>query len=371
MPATSVTTGAVAEINLAALCANYRLLVAKVAPQTCAAVVKANAYGLGVEPVARALYQEGCRHFFVATIAEGVQLRHILPDVPIGIFYGVASQEDVRAAVENSLMPALNSLEQIDLWRGAAKNCGNNLPALLHVDTGMNRLGLSLSDARQLAEEPHRLEGINLRWVMTHLACADSPEHELNRLQLERFREVAALFPHVQTSFANSSGIFLGKEYHGQLARPGAALYGVNPMPHLPNRMETVVTVKAPILQIRTLSQQETVGYDATCALPKGARLATIACGYADGLMRAMGNKARVFAAGYSVPLVGIVSMDLSVADISALPEEAVRAGDWVELIGPNAPADTAAELAGTIAYELFTSLGGRIKRDYMFTEFP
>lgn len=366
MTAASAITGAIAEINLAALCANYRLLAEKVAPQACAAVVKANAYGLGVEPVARALYDEGCRHFFVATMAEGIQLRQFLADVPIGVFYGVTSQEDARAALEYALMPTLNSLEQVDLWCRAAKTCGETLPALLHVDTGMNRLGLSLTDARQLTEQPQRLEGIDLRWLMTHLACAGTPEHDLNRMQLARFREAAALFPHVPTSFANSSGIFLGREYHGQLARPGAALYGVNPIPHLPNQMRTVVTVKAPVLQIRTLSQRDTVGYNATCPLPKGARLATIACGYADGLIRAMGNRAKVFIAGQLVPLAGIVSMDLSVADISSLPENTVQTGDWIELIGPNAQADVAAEQAGTIAYELFTSLGMRMKREYV-----
>lgn len=363
------TTRAVAEIDLVALRANYRLLAKTVAPQACAAVVKANAYGLGMKAVAKELHKAGCSHFFVATMAEGMQLRRLLPKVTIGVFYGIATWEDAGIAVAHNLIPALSSLQQIDLWRQASKDCDKLLPGLLHVDTGMNRLGLSPTDARLLPAQPERLEGIDLRWIMTHLACADAPEHELNRVQLERFKEVSALFPHIPTSFANSSGIFLGKEYHGQLARPGAALYGINPMPHSPNRMRPVVAVKAPILQIRTLAHPETVGYNATCLLPKGARLATIACGYADGLIRAMGNRAQVFVAGRLVPLVGIVSMDLSVADISVLPENAVREGDWVELIGPNASADMAAEQAGTIAYELFTSLGERMKREYVHSK--
>lgn len=362
----TAATGAIAEINLTALCANYRLLAGKVAPAQCAAVVKANAYGLGMEPVAQALHRAGCRHFFVASIAEGVALRAALPTVAIGVFYGVATHDDAELAISHQLFPSLNSLQQIALWQTKAQERGAALPACLHVDTGMNRLGVSLAELRQLAENPALLEGIRIEWLMSHLACAGTPDHELNRLQLQRFNEARTLFPHIPTSFANSSGIFLGQDYHGDLARPGAALYGINPTPAEPNPMHTVVTIKAPILQLRNLTQPEPVGYCATYHTPQNARLATVACGYADGLMRSMSNRLHAYIAGAYVPVAGIVSMDVTVFDITALPEHAVKQGNMVELIGPHVNVDGVALQADTISYEIFTSIGSRVKRVYV-----
>lgn len=358
-------TGAIAEINLMALRCNYRLLAGKVAPETCAAVVKANAYGLGMIPVASALYDEGCRHFFVASIAEGIDLREAFPTVHIGIFYGVATRDDAQLAITHNLLPSLNSVEQIALWQKMAREQGKLLSACLHVDTGMSRLGISLPELQQLAENPDKLEGIDVHWLMSHLACADAPEHALNLLQLKRFTAARAIFPNLATSFANSSGIFLGQGYHGNLARPGAALYGINPTPSMPNPMQTVVAIKAPILQVRTLSQPETVGYGATYCAPANARLATVACGYADGLMRAMSGHAYAYVAGVHVPLAGTISMDVAVIDMTNLPEQAVKTGDMVEFIGPNISVDDAASQAGTIGYEIFTSMGERMQRVY------
>lgn len=360
-------TGAIAEIDLGALRANYHLLNEKTAPHRCAAVVKANAYGLGCEAVAQALWEEGATRFFVATIEEGMALRKVLPNAYIGVFYGIGSREDALLAIENKLQPSLNSLGQLELWRGIAQERGNALPASLHVDTGMTRLGLSHADAEQVAAKPELLQGVELQWLMSHLSCAGSPEQPLNLQQLKRFEAVQALFPQVPTSFANSSGIFLGQGYHGQLPRPGAALYGINPTPYAPlNPMQTVVTFKAPILQIRTLSSDESVGYGATYQAEKGARLATVGCGYADSLIRHMSNASRAYVAGSYVPVAGIVSMDLTVIDISSLPEKAIQAGDMVEFVGENLPVDDVAESVGTISYELFTSIGGRVKRNYI-----
>lgn len=358
-------TGAIARIDLAALCDNYRLLAAKAAPAACSAVVKANAYGLGAERVAQALWQGGCSHFFTVSIAEAISLRTVLPQAFIGVFYGVASGEDARLCLAHRLMPCLNSLGQIELWRKAALAQGAPLPAALHVDTGMNRLGLAGEEVALLAQSPEKLDGIEVQWLMSHLACADTPQHPLNALQLRRFTEACGHFPEWPTSLANSSGIFLGTDWHGDLVRPGAALYGINPVPHLPNPMKTVVTIEAPVVQLRELRAEDTVGYGATYKAPAGARLATVACGYADGIMRSMSNRSEAFVAGQRVPVAGIVSMDVTVIDISSLPEGAVQPGDRVEFIGPHIAVDTVAEQAATIGYELFTSIGGRVRREY------
>lgn len=358
-------TGTRVDIDLSALCDNYRLLAAQSPAASCAAVVKANAYGLGAEPVAKALHGAGCLHFFTASIAEGVALRQVLPEVSIGVFYGIASDEDAALAVAYDLIPCLNDRGQIVRWQQEARKQERALPADLHVDTGMSRLGVAIADAEALADDRRLLDGIALQRVMSHLACAASPDHPLNGQQQERFAAIHARFAGVPASLANSSGIFLGQEYHFDMLRPGAALYGINPTPDADNPMRTVVTVRAPILQLRVLEQAETVGYGATYLAPEGSRLAAVAGGYADGLVRAMGNRAQAWVNGHKVPLAGIVSMDVTVLDVSALPEGEVRVGDWVEFIGQHMPVDVVAAKAGTIGYELFTSIGSRVVRHY------
>lgn len=359
-------TNAIVEIDLAAIAANYRHLADTVAPQTCAAVVKANAYGLGIDPVAITLHEAGCQHFFVATIGEGIALRALLTDVQIGVFYGVSTTADAALCAEHNLLPSLNSLEQIAVFCAAATQLGRLLPACVHVDTGMNRLGLSLADAEHLAANRELLHGIDVRWLMTHLSCAPFVDHTLNPKQLERFDTVQALFPEWPTSITNSPGIFLGQEYHGNLARPGAALYGLNPHPKQQNPMRNVVTIKAPVIQLRTVGEEQGVGYGCTYTAPAGARLASIACGYADGLLRSMSNKTQAYVAGQYVPVVGIVSMDVTVIDISGLPQGAVGLGDMVEFVGKHLSIDKVAAQAGTIGYEILTSLNPRIRRIYL-----
>lgn len=361
----TATTGAIAEINLSALCDNYRLLCAQ-GKAVSAAVVKADAYGLGAKDIAKALYKAGCRHFFTASIAEAVALRHALKDATIGVFYGVASDEDVKAAIAHDLIPCLNERGQIARWQDAAKSHERGLPAILHFDTGMSRLGLSHAEAVTLSNDATLLEGIIPHMLMSHLACADTHEHPLNKQQRERFAAICELFPDVHASLANSSGVFLGEDYHFDMIRPGAALYGINPHAEAENPMHTVVTLRSPVLQVRELTQSETVGYGATYNAPKGSRLAAVAGGYADGLIRAMGNEAQAWVNGHKVAIAGIVSMDVTVLDISALPQNAVQVGDWVEFVGAHMPVDTIAAKAGTIGYELFTSIGSRVQRKYI-----
>lgn len=360
MPSEALAAGSL-RIDLDALAKNYRLLRDRAAPAECAAVVKADAYGLGVVPVARRLLREGCRRFFVATLAEAAELRTVTPDAAIYVLEGAAP-----AAVDELLAlrvtPVLNSLEQVQRWRG----CGR---ALLHIDTGMARLGLSSADVALLAARRELLEGIDLEFVLTHLACADEPEHPLNHEQLRRFESLRRQLPLAPTSIGNSAGSLFDSAHRGDLIRPGIALYGGNPFSDRPNPMAPVVTLRAPILQIREVAEPLTVGYGATYLASPPARLAILGVGYADGYPRCLGNRGTAAVHGRRVPVVGRVSMDLTCVDISALPRDVVRVGDAVELIGSVVGLDEVAEAAGTISYEILTGLGRRLVREYAEAE--
>jgi alanine racemase len=351
-------TAATLKIDLDALAGNYRLLRERAVPAECAAVVKADAYGLGMVPVARRLLHEGCRRFFVATLGEVTELRALAPEASIYVLEGA-----VLAAVDDLValraVPVLSSLEQIERWRGHGR-------ALLHVDTGMTRLGLSAADVRVLADRRELLDGIEIEYVVTHLACADEPEHPQNRAQIALFDELRRLLPSAQTSIGNSAGLLLDATYRGDLVRPGIALYGGNPFVDRPNPMAAVATFLAPILQIREIAEPVSVGYGATYVARPPARLAVVGAGYADGYPRCLGNRATAALQGLRVPVVGRVSMDLICVDISALPPDAVRVGDLVELIGPTVGLDEVAAAAGTISYEILTGLGRRLLRQYV-----
>lgn len=345
-------------VDLDALARNYRMLLDRSRPGECAAVVKADAYGLGLDRVARRLLREGCRRFFVATLAEARELRALAPDVEIGVFEG-ALAGTTDALVELEARPVLNTLEQVERWRGRGR-------ALLHVDTGMCRLGLRSGDVAALAQRPQLLEGTTLDFVLTHLACADEPEHPLNAEQLARFDRMRAQLPAARTSIGNSAGTLTEAARRGDLARPGIALYGGNPFSDRPNPMEAVVTLTAPIHQLHEVVEPETVGYGATYLAHPPARIAVVGIGYADGYPRNLGNGGTAAVAGQRVPVVGRVSMDLITIDVGGLPREAVRTGDPVELIGPTLGVDEVAAAAGTISYEILTGLGPRLVREYV-----
>lgn len=342
-------------IDLAAIVANWQALRARHDQET-AAVLKADAYGLGAAPVARALRAAGCRSFFVAHLAEGLALREALgPGPDIYVLNGFPPGADQGAR----LVTVLNGLA--DLRAHAAAGSA----AVLHLDTGMSRLGLDAREQAALAADPGMLGRLNLRFVMTHLACADEPGHPLNALQRARFEEAARrLAPRARRSLANSSGIFLGKEFGSHMARPGAALYGLNPTPGRPNPMRQAVTLEAEILQIREIAAGDTVGYGAAWTAPGPRRIATVAAGYADGYLRALSGRSFGHLHGVKVALVGRVSMDLATFDVTGVP--AARPGDRILLIGGegNTPDDIAAR-CGTIGYEILTSLGARYARRY------
>jgi alanine racemase len=257
------------------------------------------------------------------------------------------------------LMPVLNSRADLEAWSGAG-------PAAVHIDTGMSRLGLSADDIGALRLAADSAPAVDVRYVLTHLACADEPEHALNGAQLALFDESRSLWPGARTSVGNSAGVLLGGEYGSDLARPGIAIYGGNPFRVRASEVEPVVTVRARVLQIREIDAGSSVGYGASFVAEGRMRVATIALGYADGYPRSLGNCGVAVLAGRRVPVVGRVSMDLVCVDVTALDREAVAIGDWATMIGGDVSLDEVATLAGTISYELLTSLGRRHERIYL-----
>lgn len=361
--------GALLIVDLAAVVSNFRLLQGRAAPAACAAAVKADAYGVGAGRVVPTLAAAGCRTFFVATVDEGIAVRRLLetacPEAVVYVLNGPPrGAESVLA--EADLRPVLNSLEDIDAWAGFARARGARLPAAVHIDTGMSRLGLPAAELDLLVSAPERLQGVDLAMVMSHLACADEPDHPLNGQQLAAFGSARRHFPGTAGSLANSSGIFLGAAYHADLVRPGAALYGVNPLPGQPNPMAQVVRLQGKILQVRQIDSGRTVGYGATHRAEGARTIATVAAGYADGYLRSLSNRGCAYVDAVRVPLVGRVSMDLATFDVTGLPEARVHPGAMVDLIGPHNPVDDVADAAGTIGYEILTALGSRYLRSYV-----
>jgi alanine racemase len=327
-------------------------------------VVKANGYGLGAAPVAKALTAAGCRRFFVATLNEGIALRRALGEAAeIAVLNGPLPGTAAEFVAEK-LVPVLNEPGQIEAW-GQICERQRRLPAILHVDTGMSRLGLTPREFAALAEDPARHRAIPWRALMSHLACADAPEHPMNPAQRWRFDAARRLLPGVSASLAASSGIFLGPEYHGDLVRPGAALYGVNPQPGRVNPLRPVVRLSGKIVQIREIDRGESVGYGAAHLMEAPGRVATVAVGYADGWLRSLSHRGCGHIAGTRVPLLGRVSMDLVTFDVSAIDPALVRPGVVIELLGASYGVDEAAADAGTIGYEILTAFGSRYHRVY------
>ena len=350
--------GAVLEIDLGAVVSNWRTLAARHPSGPVAAVVKADAYGLGARAVAPALHAAGCRHFFTALLDEALAIRDLLPGAMVAVLDGLFPQA-APDFIAHELVPVLGSPREIETWGAAARKAERLLPAILHVDTGMARLGLSPADLARLPS----LGGIRLLYVMTHLVAAEEPDNELNLLQRRRFEGACAALPPAPRSIANSSGIFL-PGFGSNLARPGAALYGVNPTPGHPNPMRLPLRLSARVLTLREIAAGETVGYNATWRAERPSRIATAAIGYADGFLRSQSNRGAALFDGEALPLVGRVSMDLTTFDATEHP--ALEPGDWLELIGPGRTPDEVAAAAGTNGYEILTALGRRFHRVYL-----
>ena len=358
------SAGAILTIDLNAIRENYRRLKAKLGKARCAGVVKADAYGLGAAQVAPALAKEGCDAFFVAHVDEGMVLRGALGPVPkIYVLNGSPPGAETECAAHR-LVPVLNSLEQLAAWRETAKARSKKLPAVIQVDSGMSRLGMAPVEVDRLAVDLDALEGISIDFVMSHLACADEPDNPANPLQRRNFETLRAKLPTAPASFANSSGIFLGSDYHYDLARPGVALYGVNPTPGHPNPMLAVVGLSAKVIQTRELTGDTGVGYGHSFRTREPLVAATISLGYADGWQRRTAGAA--FFKGIRLPFAGRVSMDSIILDVSALAPGTLKAGDLVDLIGKEQSVDDVAALAGTIGYEVLTGFGKRFHRRYI-----
>jgi len=358
--------GAILTVNIGAIAANWRGLRdagrASGRPVDCAAVLKADAYGTGAAVVGPRLAAEGCRHFFVAHIEEGIALRAVLPEHPIYVLNGLLAGTEADF-VEHDLTPVLNHLGQLNAWRATAQRFNRPLDAVIHIDTGMNRLGFDPEDSQTLITERGRLRGLRLALLMSHLVASEEPNNAINVEQLSRFRNFVKAMPGAPTSLANSSGIFLGPDYHFDLLRPGAALYGINPLPGRDNPMLPVVTLNARVLQTRQIDAFQTVGYGGAWRSARPSRVATIALGYADGYFRILINRTHVHIAGYRVPVIGRISMDLVTLDVTDVPESACEVRTLVEVLGPHLTPDDLADHGRTNAYEVMTSLGRRYAR--------
>jgi alanine racemase len=366
-------TGGLLTVDLAAIVKNWKAMAKRVVPADCAAVVKADAYGCGLEQVAAALARAGCATFFVAHLSEARKVRAAAPDAAIYVLNGIPPGS-AAAFAETDARPVIGSVPEYvewDAYRTASRWRGL---AALHFDTGMNRLGFTLEEAALFTTRVKMPEhGISL--VMSHFACADTPGHPLNAKQIEAFRDLRFLFRGVPTSLANSSGIFLGPAAHCDMVRPGAALFGANPTPSTQNLMEPVVTLKARIVQVRSVLRGETVGYAATWTASRPSRIAIVSVGYGDGYPRAASDprgsakpvaRPGAVIAGRRCPFAGRISMDLMAFDVTALPEDQVRRGDDATLMGHGITVDDVAAWSGTIGYEVLTGLGRRYRREWV-----
>lgn len=351
-------------IDLGAIQRNYRRLCQELGTVDCAAVVKANGYGLGATRVVETLIKAGAKNFFFAHLAEALEVRDSIQIGNFYVFNGLGPKEEA-AYLDQNITPVLNDLSQLKRWIEFAEQQGTPLHAALNIDTGMSRLGLCQTEVQQLIADPEEFKKLNDPLILSHLCSADDIESPSNAAQLAEFRQVTARLPKARLSFANSSGTFRGKEYHFDLGRPGVALYGVNPTPETTNPMEPVVTVRCRVLQTRTIPSGRSVGYGCTFVSDKETKIATIALGYADGYLRVRGRRSSVVINGKKADIIGRVSMDAVTVDVSDFNEEDVHTGSFVSVIDAVHDVDKQAREVGTIGYEVLTNLGRRYARVY------
>src|SRR5262245_31466230 len=353
-------------IHCAALAANWRALASRAAPADCAAVVKADAYGCGIEPVASVLLAAGCSTFFVAHLAEARRVRAVAPDAAIYVLNGIVPGT-AQLFAEINARPVIGNLGELTEWDAFRAVHSWSGGAALHFDTGMNRLGLSVEEAPGLSARVMSTPNHGITLVMSHFACADEPDHSLNPKQIREFREIRTMFRGIPASLANSAGIFLDPAAHFDLVRPGIALYGANPTAADVNPMRPVVELKARLLQARIVPEGAAVGYGATWHAKRTSRIAIVSIGYADGYARPIGSSdsrqgGEAVVHGMRCPIIGRVSMDLVAVDITDLPKD-VHRGDWIALLGDSIGVDEMASWGRTISYDVLTRLGRRFHR--------
>ncbi|MBX2808401.1 MAG: alanine racemase [Cellvibrionaceae bacterium] len=364
-------------VDLDALVSNWHRVKAELRSGVdCAAVVKANAYGLGSLPVVRALLNAGCKSFFVATVDEAIELRESVPGDYRLVVLGGMAYDQFDACEAYKLTPVLTNFSHVERWSSDCLKANHGLPSILKIDTGMHRLGLDGDDLKRLIDRVDLLKTSLPVMVMSHLACADMPDAALNTHQLSLFTsaygELVNRLPHVQASLANSSGVFLGKTYHFDCVRPGAALYGVNPTPDKINPMRPVLTLNLAITQMKSIAAGETVGYGGEFTAEKPSLIAITFGGYADGVLRVLGNAGQGYYKNHPVPIIGRVSMDALVFDLSSVPDNLLAGPPGhIQLLGDCQSVDQLAAEAGTIAYEMLTSIGRRYQRIYSASDTP
>ncbi len=353
-------------IDLDAVVHNYRVLKSQLGKDViCAPVLKANAYGMGAQEVGERLYQEGCRHFFVAHISEGIHLKsHLKADAFVYVLNGLR-QGDEDLYAHFNLIPVLGDPVQIHTWNSYCERKGKCLKAILHLDTGMTRTGLPTKAVQNLGLL--QVSNMEIVCVMSHLVCTYQPSHPRNQLQRDLFETLRNRFPFAKASLGCSGGVSLGPDYHFDMVRPGLALTGCRiAVPKGEYKLKPAIKAYAQILQINEITAGESIGYDATFIASRASRIATLGVGYADGYFRNLSNKGEVYFAGQKLPIVGRISMDLLTIDITDVDDQKIHVGDWVELFGDNILAHELAETAGTISWELFTRLGSRFERFYL-----
>lgn len=363
-----ISSTGILTIDLSAIQSNWLQIASMLGwDAECAAVVKADAYSVGAREVASALYAAGCRTFYLATLHEAREIRHELPHDAVLYVLGGARPGAEAAFVELNLIPVLFSLPMFNQWMDFCQAQSEAFPCALKIDTGMTRLGLTQGEFAHLLERASQLAFFNPVLFLSHLACADEPDHPLNQQQLDGFRaavtKIKTFFPEIKTSLANSSGAFLGAQYHFDMVRIGAGLYGINPQPAMPNPLKPVIDLKLPVLQIRTTEQVVSVGYGATNEMPPASRLAVVAGGYADGVHRSLGLTPKGQVNGVDVQAVGRVSMDSCIFDITHIPDEP----EHIDVINNKMTLDYLMEVNKTLGYEVLTSLGRRYQRRYVF----
>lgn len=358
-------------INLNAIQSNWLQLKSLASSAQIAAVIKANAYGLGAVRVGQALYAVGCREFFVATLDEALSARKFLPaEVTIYVLGGIRNGEE-RDFIEARLVPVLCSVSGIKNWAKINADMGLAMPSAIKVNTGMTRFGLDVDEFKVFCCDKNLIKTVNPVLLMSHLACADEPDHPLNESQLENFQSCVSLMrnvkPEIRCSLANSSGVFLGEQWHFDLVRPGAALYGIAPNTDITNPMKAVVKLTLPITQVRRLSEPASIGYGADAVLPKGARIAVVAGGYADGINHSLGRSPEGILDGQLVQSIGRVSMDATIFDISgiSLSDEQLLQSN-IEVINDERTLDYLSRKNKLLGYEILTSLGNRYPREYL-----
>jgi alanine racemase len=361
-------------VDTQAIGENYSLITQKIGSARCGAVVKANAYGLGLAGILPTLQELKCQDYFVAHPHEGTHLRSLLGQERnkektwsrIYVLAGVFPQL-IESYRHHEMIPVLNDIGQIDLWAQQGRKEGKRLPAVIQLDTGLARNGLGPQDVAYIKDHPELLQPLEIQYWMTHLARSKEGPNPANPLQIDRLREMLVSLPKAPVTLASSAGVFLGSEYHFQLVRVATALFGMRPLKGQDNPMRPVVGLYGRVLQVRTCEAGESVGYGATHLCQRESRLATVGVGYADGYPRSQEIRNRhAFAGTTPVPLVGRVSMDYTVMDVTHMAPDKVVPGSWIQLAGPSLPIDDLADQMGTVAYEVLTQLRARCHRVYI-----